>query len=134
MRCGVSVSLTGHTGHSEEIHSPEEWANTVVNRTRPASLSSAVVCTAAISCRPRLLRTISSPLDKGAYRKVRLGIGDAAIEPVSDFSGLVSSPCTLASAAAIAPIVSLERCMAALHAENVKADRPGFGSLCPYAV
>jgi hypothetical protein len=37
---------------------------------------------------------------------------------ISDFSGLVSSACALASAAAIAPMVSLDRCMApcTLHA------------------
>ena len=66
MRCGAAVSLTGQTGQSEEIHSPEECASTVVSRTSPASLSIAVVCTVAISCWPRLLRTMSSPLGKGA--------------------------------------------------------------------
>ena len=66
MRCGVAVSLTGQTGHSEEIHSPDECASTVVSRTKPAAVSMAVVCTAAISCRPKLLRTISRPLDRGA--------------------------------------------------------------------
>src|SRR6266702_2847323 len=48
--------------------------------------------------------------------------------PTSDFSGLLSSSCALASAAAIAPIDSLERCMAALHAQDIKAHRTGFGS------
>ena len=47
----------------------------------------------------------------------------------SDFSGLVSSVCALASAAAMVPIASLDRCMAALHAEKVEADRAGFGAL-----
>src|ERR1700722_8717214 len=50
---------------------------------------------------------------------------------VSDFSGLVSSACALASAAAIAPIVSLDRCIALLPVEKIKADRAGlrtFGS------
>src|ERR1700723_1621436 len=42
---------------------------------------------------------------------------------VSDFSGLASSDCALASAAAIAPIVSLDRCMARLPIEKVEADR-----------
>src|SRR5262249_55889403 len=46
----------------------------------------------------------------------------------SDFSGLVNSACALASAAAIVPMDSLERCMAALHAQHIKADRAGFGS------
>src|ERR1039457_998197 len=43
---------------------------------------------------------------------------------VSDFSGLVSSACALASAAAIAPMVSLDRCIARLHgAQEIKTDR-----------
>src|SRR5262245_8723446 len=46
----------------------------------------------------------------------------------SDFSGLVSSACALASAAAMAPMDSLQRCMAALHAQDIKAHRTGFGS------
>ena len=32
----------------------------------PASLSIAVVCTVAISCRPSALRTMSSPVESGA--------------------------------------------------------------------
>jgi hypothetical protein len=48
--------------------------------------------------------------------------------PTSDFSGFVSSACALASAVAMAPIDSLDRCMSALHpaldGEQVKADRP----------
>src|SRR6476661_7848905 len=47
----------------------------------------------------------------------------------SDFSGLVSSACALASAAAMVPMDSLQRCMAALHAQDIKAHRTGFGSL-----
>src|SRR5262249_22362843 len=46
----------------------------------------------------------------------------------SDFSGLVSSACALASAAAMVPMDSLERCMAALHAQDIKAHRTGLGS------
>jgi hypothetical protein len=42
--------------------------------------------------------------------------------PTRDFSGLTSSACALARAAAIVPIVSLERCTAALHLEQIKAD------------
>src|ERR1700759_5656201 len=49
----------------------------------------------------------------------------------SDFSGLVSSTCALASAAAIAPIVSLERCMAGLHVQHVEAHRARFRALGP---
>src|SRR5271166_404381 len=42
---------------------------------------------------------------------------------VSAFSGLVSSACALASAAAIAPMVSLDRCMAVPLVEKIEADR-----------
>ncbi len=31
MRCGVAVSLTAQTGQSDEIHSPEACARTVVS-------------------------------------------------------------------------------------------------------
>src|SRR5262249_21628735 len=55
------------------------------------------------------------------------GKGDRTVA-TSDFSGLVSSACALASAAAMVPMVSLERCMAALHAQDIKAHRTGFGS------
>src|SRR5712691_409047 len=55
--------------------------------------------------------------------------------PTSDFSGLTSSACALASAVAMAPIDSLDRCMGALHpaleGEEVKAHRPGFRALGP---
>ena len=61
IRWGAAVSLTGHTGQSDETHSPDECASTVVSRMSPAS-SIAVVCTVAISCLPRALRTISRPL------------------------------------------------------------------------
>jgi hypothetical protein len=40
---------------------------------------------------------------------------------MSDFSGLLSSACALASAAAIAPIDSLDRCMAVVQAQNIEA-------------
>lgn len=43
----------------------------------------------------------------------------------SAFSGLVSSAWALAGAAASAPMVSLDRCMAPLPTgEEIKADRP----------
>ena len=42
---------------------------------------------------------------------------------MSAFSGLVSFRCALASAAAIAPMVSLDRCMVLLPGEKVEADR-----------
>src|ERR1700716_2743680 len=90
----------------------------------------------AISCWPRLLRTISSPLESGAYRNVRSASRESRPRMVatSDFSGLVSSACALASAAAIAPIVSLERCMACLHVHEIEAHRSRFGALGPDAV
>src|ERR1039458_9623979 len=131
MRCGAAVSLIGQTGQSDDIHSPDEWARLVVRRISPTSLSIAVLCMVAISCWPSTLRTMSSPLDNGAYRKVRSpsrGNGDRIVA-VSDFSGLVISACALASAAARAPIDSLERCMAALHLEQIEADGAGFGAL-----
>src|SRR5215217_1499165 len=48
---------------------------------------------------------------------------------VSDFSGLASSICALASAPAIAPMVSLQRCMTNLHLHEVKTDRTRFRAL-----
>src|SRR5580704_3869518 len=54
---------------------------------------------------------------------------------VSDFSGLVSSACAFASAAAIAPMVSLDRCMAPLLiVEKIKADRARLRTLGPDAM
>src|SRR5215207_9402398 len=54
--------------------------------------------------------------------------------PTSDFSGFVSSSCAFARAAAIVPIDSLEGCMAALHRDDVEADRTGFRPLGPNPV
>ena len=55
----------------------------------------------------------------------------------SDFSGLVSSPWALARAAAIAPMVSLERCMAGLRLQRSKLIAPDLERLarrpCPNA-
>jgi hypothetical protein len=48
---------------------------------------------------------------------------------MSDFSGLESSPWALATAAAMAPMVSLERCIGSLH--EIKADGACFGTLGP---
>ena len=53
---------------------------------------------------------------------------------VSDFAGLVMSAWALARAAAIAPMVSLQRCMASLHIQQIEADGTGFGALGPNAV
>src|ERR1700730_14183162 len=51
MRCGEAISVSAHTGHSEEIHSPPACASTVVRRTSPASSSIVVVWIIAISCK-----------------------------------------------------------------------------------
>src|SRR5438874_8471236 len=48
---------------------------------------------------------------------------------VSDFSGLTSSIWALARAPAIAPMVSLQRCMTGLHLHEVKTHRTGFRAL-----
>src|SRR5450631_2658335 len=48
---------------------------------------------------------------------------------VNDFSGLVSSPWAFAKAVAMAPMVSLLRCIGQLRVHEVKADSPGFGAL-----
>jgi hypothetical protein len=58
----MAISLMAHTGQSDEIHSPEAWAKSVVSRIWPESWSIAVVWMVAISCWPRLFRTMSSPL------------------------------------------------------------------------
>src|ERR1700722_17689121 len=52
----------------------------------------------------------------------------------SDFSGLVSSACALARAAAIAPIVSLDRCIAVLPNEKIEADCARLRALGPNTV
>src|SRR5262249_39571981 len=52
----------------------------------------------------------------------------------NDFSGLTSWAWALASAAAMVPILSLERCMAALQLLEIKADGTRFGTLGPDAM
>jgi hypothetical protein len=66
MRRGLAMSAIGHTGQSEAIHSPEAWASVVVRFTMPAAWSMAVVWIAAIWFCPRVLRTMSRPLESGA--------------------------------------------------------------------
>ena len=92
MRRGVAVSVMGHTGQSEAIHSPEAWASTVVRLTMPVARSMAVVWTVAISCWPSALRTISRPSASGAYRKARLPspVRCGPMMAMSDFSGLAA--------------------------------------------
>src|SRR6516164_2124806 len=134
MRCGVAVSLIAQTGQSDASHSPEAWARTVLSRTMPAVSSIEVVCTVAISCWLKVLRTMSRPLDSGAYRKDRSAdpLPSARIVPVRDFSGLTSCACALASAAAIVPIVSLERCISRLRFEEIEPHCARFGALGPH--
>src|SRR5437773_4951783 len=74
---------------------------------------------------------MSSPRASEAYRKLfspSLGNGERMVA-VRDFSGLVSSPWALANAAAMAPMVSLERCIGYLRIHQVKADGAGFRTL-----
>src|SRR4051812_27510519 len=98
----------------------------------------AVLWTVAISCRPSVLRTMSRPLERGAYRKVRCP--RSPIRPVlgivalSDFSGLTNSAWAFASAAASAATESLERCMGCLLIEDIKAHGPGLRAARPYAM
>src|SRR6516162_5560166 len=136
MRWGWAVSAMGQTGQSEAIHSPEAWASVVVKLTMPAGWSIAVVCKVAISCCPSVLRTMSSPLESGAYRKLRSPSHGWPVRmvAVSDFSGLTSSAWALAKAEASAATDSLDRCMGGLHRQDVEAHRPRFGSLRPHPV
>src|SRR5262249_29463138 len=54
--------------------------------------------------------------------------------PTSDFSGFMISSCAFASAAAIAPTDSLDRCMAALEFQDIDSHRPRFRPFRPNAV
>src|ERR1700730_18950741 len=53
---------------------------------------------------------------------------------VSDFSGLVSSIWALASAPAMAPIVSLQCCITGLHGMEFQTDSAGFGAFSAHAM
>jgi hypothetical protein len=70
------------------------------------------------------LRTRSKPFASEAWRKMRSPFA-AAIVAVKVFSGLLSSAWAFASA--VAPMVSLERCIGGL--QKFEADRSGFGAL-----
>ena len=118
-----SVSLH-MPSQSDEIHSPEAWARTVLRRTIPAVSSIDVVCTVAISCWLKVLRTSSSHSTTGRTgMTVRCRQVHQTELSTNDFSGLMSSACALASAAAIVPIFSLERCTAAFLLVQIEADR-----------
>src|SRR5262249_39236903 len=126
----------GQTGQSDAIHSPEAWASMVVRLTIPTAESMAVVCTVAISCCPRVLRTMSRPLANGRWRKLRSPSAGLPllIVAVRDFSGLTSSACALASAAASAATDSLHLGKGGLRRENIEAHRPRFGALSSHAM
>src|SRR6516164_5465820 len=90
----------------------------------------------AISCSLSVLRTISSPLERGAYRKLRAASPGRppAMVAVSDFSGLTRCACALASAEASAANDSLDRCTVGLRVKNIEAHRARFRALCPHTV
>src|SRR5262245_28782905 len=136
MRCGFAISAIAQTGQSEAIHSPEAWASMVVRLTSPAAWSTAVVCIVAISCWPSVLRTMSRPLESGAWRKLRSPSPDRPLRmvAVSDFSGLTSSACALAKAEASAATDSLHRCMDRLRRQDVETHRPRFRPLPSHPV
>src|SRR3954451_21790453 len=90
----------------------------------------------AISCSLSVLRTISMPLDRGAYRKLR-SVSPAlpvVMVAVRDFSGLTRCACALANAEARAAKVSLDRCTGGLRIQDFKAHGICFRALCSYAV
>src|SRR6516165_588164 len=136
MRWGLAVSAIGQIGQSDAIHSPEAWASVVVRWTMPAVWSMAVVCNVAISCCPSVLRTMSSPLESGAKRKLRSPSPGRPVRivAVSDFSGLMSSAWALAKAEASAATVSLDRGIGRLRLQHIKAHRPRFRALRFHAV
>src|SRR6266436_4540523 len=124
------MSASGQTGQSDAIHSPDACASIVVRLIVAVDGSTAVVWIVAISCRPSVLRTMSRPLESGAYRKLcPASPRHSRMVATRDFSGLVSSSCALASAAASEATDSLDRRMAALRLENIEAHRTGLGAL-----
>src|SRR5215813_9364533 len=97
----------------------------------------AVVCKVAISWCPNVLRTMSSPLESGAYRKLCSPSPGRPVRmvAVSDFSGLMSSAWALANAEARAATDSLDRGMGRLlRLQHVKAHRPRSRALSPHAM
>src|SRR6516162_10351700 len=96
----------------------------------------AVVCKVAISCCPSVLRTMSRPLESGAYRKLRSPSPGRPVRmvAVSDFSGLMSSAWALAKAEASAATVSLDRGMGGLRLQHIKAYGTRFRALGFHAV
>src|SRR6516162_9315164 len=79
---------------------------------------------------------MSSPLESGAYRKLRSPSPGRPVwmVAVSDFSGLTSSAWALAKAEASAATVSLDRGMGRLRLQHIKAHRSRFRAPCFHAV
>src|SRR6516164_3593718 len=77
---------------------------------------------------------MSSPLESGAYRKLRSKSPGRPVRmvAVSDFSGLTSSAWAFAKAEASAATVSLDRGMDSLRIKYIKAHRPRFRALGLY--
>jgi hypothetical protein len=104
MGCGTSVSLIEQTGKSDD-----PFCRGVGQRNGRVYLPGGGLdlgaLTVAISCRLRVVRTMSRPLARDAYRKVRSfrGNGEWSVA-VSVFSGLTNLACALARVAAMAPI------------------------------
>ena len=67
MRFGLAKSSSGQTGQSDEIHSPDEWASSVLSLISPAVSSTEVDCRVAISCWPNVLRIMLKPLEVRWY-------------------------------------------------------------------
>jgi hypothetical protein len=122
------MSERAHTGQSEAIHSPEACANTVVKDTVWMSWSMVVVCRVAIPCSPKVLRTMSRPLERGPPWLI---VAVGRDPPSQRLLGLVSTICALASAAARAAIDSLDRCMSRLRLDHLEAHRPRLRALGP---
>ena len=68
-----------------------------------------------------LAQAFADDIEAAGERRVA-ALPDAGMVAVSAFSGLVSSPWALASAPAMSPMASLDRCIG--HLEKVKTDRP----------
>src|SRR6516164_9746079 len=87
----------------------------------------------AISCWLRVLRSISNPLDSGAYRKIWSAppFSSDRIVAVIDFSGLISFACAFASAAASAPTELLDCCIAVLPFHELECDGSSLRSFGP---
>src|SRR5262245_11559986 len=79
---------------------------------------------------------MSSPLESGAYRKLRSRSPGRQVRMVaaSDFSGLTSSTWALAKAEASAATVSLDRGMGCLRLQHIKTHRARFRSLRSHPV